>query len=152
MARSYKKYDNPPQSEDYNSQQSRTLIPREKKASHHRVRNDLKKCDSEIYIGVEKKYKFYCGDNSLKGNIPNKPFIYLNETLNSKCQYEQLSPKWKKEDGNLLNCIDNFKTEYIEEKKYINATKKQIERRGAPKLFKSHLKNVNNDLIYEDDF
>jgi hypothetical protein len=173
MGRSYDKIEtSSPQSEDYHSPHSRKLIPRAKKYSRHQERQSLQKCDPELYTKKETKFKDYQKLNNIqKFNIPNNRFTHYDDILNGDIYkgpvddmstYDSRRVKWQPEDGNLIERIDTFlKTENIfpsdqittnqknSYKRYLTATKKQIERRGAAKFFKGHLREFK-DYYAED--
>ena len=54
MGRTYRDTTGGSTSVHYKSDHQRNTLPKEKKASHHRIRNDLKKCDDQISLKMEK--------------------------------------------------------------------------------------------------
>ena len=89
------------------------------------------------------------------GNIPNMSCFTLDDTLESigGGSYKGISNKWTKEDGTVKETInkavDTIGSLNIDERfysqtnidhlqRYLNATKKQIERRGEMSSFTNH--------------
>ena len=101
MGRTYRDRFGGSTSVHFDSEHQRNSLPKEKKASHHRIRNDLKKCDDQISLKMEKKLKYNLGAkcNFEMGNIPNSGIFRLHNI------YKQYA-KWSKQDGD--NLIDNL--------------------------------------------
>jgi hypothetical protein len=133
-----------------------------KRHSHHSIRNKNKNVNEDTIIQTTCKYgKINGGKKRIDkiGNIPNLSCFTLDDTLESigGGSRNGISTKWTKEDGTVKETINKaFDTigslnageaHYINyPQRYLNATKKQIERRGKMSSFTDHRKNAGTIL------
>jgi cyclopropane fatty-acyl-phospholipid synthase-like methyltransferase len=112
----------------------------EKKFSRHSIRNKLKKCDEELSLKNDKMLKYDCKIEV--GNTEQLGLQKLDKTIDS---YK----RWSKEDGDHLidTLIEKDTHEDRHYTEYLKQTKKQIQRRGQPEKFKSHLKLNNKTAV-----
>ena len=94
------------------------------------------------------------------GNIPNLSNFTLDNTLESigdEGKYNGISTKWTKEDGTVTETINKAINTIAPlniggahcinyQQRYLNATKKQLERRGKMSSFTDHRKNSEPNL------
>jgi hypothetical protein len=149
----------------YGSPHNRGFARSKKRHYHHSIRGKNKKKDIneeniQKYSKHEKVNEYIFGKKPIDkiGNVPNFNGLNLNDTIkrigenyHNKTDLNQ----WKKQDGDIFQTIDNtiYKIHNTPEGKYrscyenyneryLNATKKQIERRGKIGAFKGHRYNL----------
>jgi len=136
----------------YGSPHNRGFAKTKKRHSHHSVRNKNRDANEET---IQTKHKHWCGEGIKSinkiGNIPNLSNFTLDDTLEyirGGCR-NGISTKWTKEDGTVkeiinkavdtispLNVGESYHNNF--QQRYLNATKKQIERRGKMSSFTNH--------------
>ena len=139
----------------YGSPHNRGFAKTLKRHSHHSVRNKNRDANEETII--QTKHKHWCEKKIDKiGNIPNLSCFTLDDTLENiggGCR-NGISTKWTKEDGTVEEIINkavdtigtliygeaNHSPPNTYHQQYLNATKKQVERRGKMSSFTSHRK------------
>jgi hypothetical protein len=142
----------------YGSPHNRGFAKIKKRHSHHSIRNKNRNADEETIQNTCKHWKVnhYSGRYTPKsidkiGNIPNLPSFTLDNTIENVGggSHNGISSKWAKEDGNVKETINKV-ADTIEslnvggayyvnyQQRYLNATKKQIERRGKMSSFTNH--------------
>jgi hypothetical protein len=121
-----------------------------KNDSHRRIRTHNRNCDDDSIeyfnckIGKMNK-SMTCGYFGPQRNVPHMPNNIYNFKNWSKY-------KWHNDGDNLLETIDIFKKlsiidyGYIQDSQYLNACKKQIERRGNVGIFYGHQRDKHCDL------
>jgi hypothetical protein len=142
----------------YGSPHNRGFAKTKKRHSHHSVRNKNRNANEETII--QTKHKHWCGEGRKNidkiGNIPNLSCFTLDNTLESigdEGKYNGISTKWTIEDGTVTEtinkAIDTIAPLNIGgahcinyQQRYLNATKKQLERRGKMGSFTDHRKGI----------
>ena len=137
----------------YGSPHNRGFARTKKRHSHHSIRcqNKNKNINEDNFQThfTHKKVNEYSTSHTNKqidklGNIPNISWLNIDD----RSEFD----KWTKEDGNIFQTIDKKLDEiknYSEptqcrscyanrKERYLNYTKKQLERRGKIGLFKGH--------------
>jgi len=151
----------------YGSPHNRGFAKTKKRHSHHSIRNKNRNADEETIQNTCKHWKVnhYSGRYTPKsidkiGNIPNLSNFTLDNTLESigdEGKYNGISTKWTKEDGTVTETINKAINTIAPlniggahcinyQQRYLNATKKQIERRGKMSSFTDHRKNSETNL------
>tara|TARA_B100001287_G_C22672202_1_gene525832 strand:- start:1318 stop:1818 length:501 start_codon:yes stop_codon:yes gene_type:complete len=161
MGKTYRNVYKHPDSESmFGSPHNRGFARSKKRHSHHAIRNQNKKKNINEY-NIQTHFKHrkvneYFGHTKPDkiGNVPNFPWMNLNDTIKQIGEnYHKKADinQWTKQDGDIVQTIDNtidkihnspepqcrLCYENINER-YLNATKKQIERRGKAGAFKGH--------------
>ena len=149
----------------YGSPHNRGFAKTKKRHSHHSVRNKNRDANEETII--QTTHKHWCGESRKKsidkiGNISNLSNFTLDDTLENirgGCR-NGISTKWTKEDGTVKEIINkavdtigslnageaNHSPPNTYHQRYLNAAKKQIERRGKMSSFTDHRKNSEPNL------
>lgn len=138
----------------YGSPHNRGFARTKKRHSHHSIRSQNKKKDInednfQTHFTHEKVNEYSTSYNKKKvkknGNIPNLPWLNIDD----RKQFD----KWTKQDGDIFQSIDKTidkiknsdepecRSCYADRKeRYLNSTKKQLDRRGKIGFFKGHCK------------
>tara|TARA_B100001287_G_C22610202_1_gene494745 strand:- start:190 stop:645 length:456 start_codon:yes stop_codon:yes gene_type:complete len=132
----------------FGSPHNRGFARTKKRHSHHSIRSqnknkNINEDNFQTHFTHKKVNEFKVIDNKI-GNIPNISWINIDDRTDFD--------KWTKEDGNIFQTIDkkiddiknsseppqcrSCYTNYKE--RYLNYTKKQLERRGKIGMFKGH--------------
>jgi hypothetical protein len=146
----------------YQSCHDRGFAKRIKADSHRRIRSHNRNCDDDTIENFNCKIgkmneSIYAKYSGPLGNIPNFPYSYMtDEKLKFDYKY-----KWENKDKSLIETIGTIlndqKKEYIKHNfpadRYLNASKKQLERRGKLGRFYGHNKNnkYKNDTYRGDE-
>lgn len=170
MGKTYRKVSAPSDSESlFGSPHNRGFARTKKRHYHHSIRSknknkDINEDNIQKYSKHEKVNEYVFGKKPIDkiGNLPNMKEMNLNDTIKEIGEnYHKKTDlnKWTKQDGDIVQTIDNtiYKLQNSPERRgrpcyqnyderYLNATKKQIERRGKAGVFKGHrhdiLKNI----------
>ncbi len=142
----------------YGSPHNRGFAKTKKRHSHHSVRNKNRNANEETIIQTNHKHWSNQGGKNIDkiGNIPNLSNFTLDNTLESigdEGKYNGISTKWTKEDGTVKETINKALDTIAPlniggahcinyQQRYLNATKKQIERRGKMSSFTDHRKGI----------
>ena len=150
MGKTYRKNNAGSQSESYRASSHRGFAKEKKQYTRGQVRKHNKTCDDTDIKSIK---SIKSSSNLMKDHFASayaNPMSNLNYTPYQMLEgHLYFHEKWKKEDGDILNTIDtriekfkadnikdrNRKTEICESTRYLNATKKQILRRGESKMF-----------------
>ena len=163
MGKTYRKVSAHSDSESlWGSPHNRGFARSKKRHYHHSIRSknknkDINEYNIQKYSKHEKVNEYVFGKKPIDkiGNVPNLSWLNLDDTIKQVGEYYHNKTEfnqWTKQDGDIVQTIDNtidkihYNTydqqcrpcyEYYHER-YLNATKKQIERRGKVGAFKGH--------------
>ena len=142
----------------FGSPHNRGYAKTKKRHSRHSIRNKNRDANEETIQTKSKHIKVneFMGKKNIDkiGNIPNMSSLNLDNTLENigGANYGGRSAfnRWTKEDGNIKETINKAidkigsNTNHCRpcyahhQERYLNATQKQIERRGKASLFRGH--------------
>ena len=154
----------------FGSPHNRGFAKTKKRHSHHSIRNKNRNANEETIQNTSKHRnvnhylrEYRSKDINKIGNVPNMSSYNLDDTLEGigGGGHNGISTKWTKEDGTVTETInkaadtigylDNEEGYYTQthvanQQRYLNATKKQFERRGKMSSFTDHRKNSGMNL------
>lgn len=156
MPRTHKKISGCGISVNYKANKNRDFAKKKKAYTHHVNRNHNKNTDEITFENFNCKIK-KLRSGSLYGNDSNISNIH-GKSIDDVALYRDYDYKWNKKDKTLIDTINSIieykkvkdedlrgrhiKNYYDEDMKFLESSKKQIERRGKVGKFYGHMRDT----------